>query len=500
MRELRPSELWDAQPLFGYQAKTIHFGSRGISGLVAPSEIHDVEGNYTGTGIKVFASSAGRLIMEIDPGLGKSRIAIGLYLKLCPSDPVLVVCSKKALNTWRREFPKWTTAEQSDVIIIEGTPAQRKKLWAKPSQIKVITYQSGMRDGPQVEAFNPRMIIPDECKLLVNRKTQAFKFWSKVMHAVDYVCPMDGTLVRKGPQDLWTFFNIIKPKTYRSFWKFANAFCLIVDGGFGKEFCGAKNTKELGKLLKHTVVRLKDNDPETQGQRPPLTRDFKLIDMTPEQQRLYDALRDDMLAVTEGGEFVAAPSQLSLQVRHRQLLICPKILDESMGNGAAIDQLLLEMEDDPHIVVFTPYTKAIPFLSAAIQGAGGPEPYVLRGGADSNHVGMVENEFNSPVGRERATICSIGFAESFELWSAKSGHFIGYEWAQRYNYQAEKRLHRLITPHPINIWYYRYLNTVDDVILDVLNSNTRNVRITYQNYETAIRTGKLSNDDVGTTD
>ena len=167
--------------------------------------------------------------------------------------------------------------------------------------------------------------------------------------------------------------------------------------------------------------------------------------------------------------------------------MCPQILDPAIGHGAAIDQLLLEMEDDPHVVVFTPFTKAIPFLSAAIEGHIGQTPYILKGGADSSHVGMVEDEFNDSRGAKRACICSIGFAESFELWSAKSGHFIGYEWAQRYNYQAEKRLHRLITPHPINIWYYRHLNTVDDIILDVLNSNVHNVNISYQDYVTAIR-------------
>lgn len=471
-------------PMFGYQARTVEYITLGRKG----SE----RGLGLGRTIQVVAYQAGRAILEIDPGLGKSRISIESYLKLCPGEPVLVACSKKALNTWRREFPKWTTATSEDIVIVEGTPAKRKKLWAKKSQIKVVTYQSGMRDKKEVEAFGARMIIADECKLLVNRKTQACKFWSKIMHNTDYVIPMDGTLTRRGPQDLWALLNIINRKLYSSYWRFVKTFCIVVEGPFGQEIVGAQNTKALATQLSKCYVKLKDSDPDVDSDRPPLTRDFKLVEMNKQQERIYNDLTEDLLAVTDGGEVVATPSQLALQIRQRQLLICPKIIDPKMGHGAAIDQLLLEMEDDPHVVIFTPFAKALPFISSAVMGAGHPEPYVLKGGTNSEGVGRVENEFNSAVGRDRATICTIGFAESFELWSAKSGHFIGYEWAQRYNYQAEKRLHRLITPHPINIWYYRYMGTVDDVILNKLNQNQANVNLTFREYMSAIREARIN--------
>lgn len=466
-------------PMMSLQARTVEFVTHAKSGKL--------EDKMSGQTIKVVATSAGRAILEIDPGLGKSRIAIECYLKLCPSARVLVKCSKKALNTWRREFPKWTTSEASDVTIIEGTPAQRRKQWATPSQVKVVTYQSGANDLKYAEAFDPTMTIDDECKIMRNRKTQMFKKWQKFNKTVKYYIPMDGTLVTKGPQDLWTFLHMCKPKLYSSYWKFVQTFCIVVDGPFGKEVVGAQNIKNLAAALSKLMVRIKDTDPGIKEQRPPLTRDFKLVEMTQEQSKLYRELAEDLIAVTPSGEVLATPSMLSLQVRHRQILICPKILDPQMGYGGAIDHLLDNLEDDPHAVIFTPFKKAFPFLRQAIIDRGHPPPYMLSGGAASEEVGRVEKEFNSSAGSQRACLCTVAFAESFELWSAKQGHFIGYEWRQDLNYQAEKRLHRLITPHPINIWYYRYRNTVDDLILDRLNTKQGNVRLTYQDYVTAVR-------------
>ena len=478
MNVLKSSQFGIDNPMMDLQARTVEFVTHGKSGKL--------EDRMSGDTIKVVASSAGKAILEIDPGLGKSRIAIECYMALCPTSKVLIVCSKKALNTWRREFPKWTTCSEDEVTIIEGSPAVRRRLWTKPSRVKVITYQSGANDMAYVEKFDPTMIVDDECKIKRGRKVN-FKKWLKACRDVKYYIPMDGTLVVNGPQDLWPFLHTLNPKLFSSYWKYVNTFCNVVDGAFGREIAGPKNTKALANVLAPRFVRIKDTDPGIADQRPKLTRDFKLIDMTGEQSQLYRDLAEDMLAITPGGELVVSPSMLAMQVRHRQILICPKILDETMGYGSAIDHLLDNMEDDPHVVVFTPFAKALPHLRAAMVERGYQEPYVLKGGVDSVTVGKVVNGFNGPEGKQRATLCTIAFAESFELWTAKSCHFIGYDWRADLNYQAEKRLHRLITPHPVQSWYYRYRGTVDDRVLERLNERQGNVKVTYQDYITAIR-------------
>ena len=470
-----PNQRSIDEPLWPYQEKSVQYITGGISGR--PDE---------SVKVAIYASKVGRAILYIDAGLGKSRIAMEACMRLCPEHKILVVCSKKALNTWRREWPKWTTLPLSQLVIIEGSPAKRKKLWASPAQVFVITYQSGMRDYEHFRRHHFRMCIADECKLMRSRKTKAFKFWAPKFHNIPYMLPMDGTLATRGPQDLWTFLNILKPKLFSSFWKYAKAFIIIHDGPFGKEFLGPQNTKALGSMLATNMIRIKDDDPEVIEQRPPLTRDTIPVDMTEEQKGLYETLVEELMVVTEGGELIIAPSALALTIRLRQLLICPMMLDPALANGASMDHLLLELADDPHVVVYTPFAKALPFIQEAIW-ENHPPPYILKGGTPSDVVGHIEEEFDKDKNKDRAVICTITFAESFELPSAKQCFFLGYDWSQLTNYQAEKRLHRLTTPHPVNAHYYKYAGTIDDDILEVLNFKEWNVKTTFQDYISAIR-------------
>lgn len=459
-----------------YQNTTVLWASAGSSGEVG------VSGEGDDQKITVVASSPGRVIIDVDPGLGKSRMAIEIALRLFPNKKILIVCSKKALNTWRREFPKWTTCKLSEMVIIEGTPTKRKELWRQEKRVYVVTFGCGRLDYEHWKHHGFEHFIMDEVKLFRNRQTKAFKFWQPVVHKTKHAILMDGTIVSRGPQDCWTFLNMIKPKVFKSYWKYVNTFCNVIDGPFGKHISGPKNTGGLGQLMSHTWKRIRDKDPGIAEQRPPLTRDLIPINMNSQQERIYRELTDDMMSMMPSGKIVVSQSQLTMSIRHRQLLICPKILDPSLGYGTAIEDVLLQMVDDPHIVIFTPFSKALPFISQAIQEKGFPAPYILKGGTKADEVKYVEDNFNGSKGKDRATLCTVGFAESFELWSAKQGFFIGYEWTQLMNYQAEKRLHRLITPHPINIWYYCYQNSVDQAILNVLNHKQRNVNITFQDY------------------
>jgi len=437
--------------------------------------------------ITVLSYPKGRVILDVDPGLGKSLMAILTYTRLAPDRKVLVLCSKKALNTWRREWSKWTNIDKSKVILVEGDPYKRKTLWNTPGHVYVITYQSGLKDMAYILKHKFTFLIADECKIWRNRQRASFKGWQSFVKSTEYAVLTEGTLISRGPQDLWTFLHMMRPKLFSSYWKFVHTFCIVIDGFFGKEIVGAQNTEGLAKVLQTTLIRIRADDPEVRKHRPPLIRDIVPIDMTPEQAKIYNELTDKLITITDSGEIIYARSTLGLIVKQRQLLICPKILDPKLGYGAAIEHLLLELEDDPHHVIFTPFAKAIPFIREAILSAGFKEPYILKGGAKADEIRYVEEGFNSPEGEERSCICTTGFAESFELYTARQARFIGYDWTQVTNYQAEKRLQRLITPHPVTSWYYQYEGTVDEYILSVLNSKQTNVKMTFQNYIPAIR-------------
>ncbi len=434
------------------------------------------------------AAKKGRGIIYADMGLGKSLIAIRIYQALLGNDPLLIVATKRAFNTWRRELTKWDAATRDEITFVMGQPSKRSVMWKNPNRIMIVTYETASNDFEYIRHYIARskiqMVIFDEAQKARNKKTKAFLFCNKLSQRIKYVLFLSGTLITRGPQDLWTFLHMCDRKRFASYWRFVNAFCNIIDGPFGREIVGAKNTKGLGNELARCLIRIREKDPEVVKARPPLTRDILPITVTDEQRRLQENLIAEMYIVRKDGSIMASATAGVNIMRMRRLMVCPKMLDPTLGYGANIEYILDVMTEDPHIVIFTPFRAAVDFMSQAITETFGKdyEPFKLLGGTSPDEIGEVEEAFGDPLFVHRTCICTVAFAESFELPSARQCYFNGFEWSQILNYQAEKRLHRLTTPHPVNSYYLVGEGTIEQSVLHVLNRKQHNTNLTMQDY------------------
>ena len=469
----------EVPPKWNFQERAVSFMAGKSTGILRLKVQDSV--------VESMVAYPGRAILYADPGLGKTRISIETYVALCNGEKVIVTCTKRnALNTWRREFLKWTDIDPEDIIIVRGTSAQRRKQWAKPAQVYITVAKgaSTSSDSEMIDAHQFSLWIYDECQGMRSRKTQMFEHYAKYARRVPYVIFQSGTLISRGPENLWTYLHCLNHKTFSSYWKWVNTFCTVIDGPWGKEIIGPRNLEALHKVLASRMVRISADDPEVSKARPPLLRTAVEIDMTDEQASIMEQLVNELWLMTPGGELIATPSRMAMIMKLRQALVCPKILDPSYGYGSAIEDVLEQLDDDPHIVIFTPFKKAFPFIIEAMVNAGFPEPFQLMGGIDPDELRDVEEGFATDPAR--ALICTIPFAESFELPSARQAFFVGYEWDQLLNEQAEMRLLRLITPHPVTSNYYVYRGSVDDDIRDVLNRKARLVKQTMKGFMNAL--------------
>ena len=78
-------------------------------------------------------------VLTDDMGTGKSVQAIEL-LEQDNMYPALIVCPKSAKGGWRREFAKW--APHRDVVAVNGTAPQRKKILSVPHDVYIMTWES----------------------------------------------------------------------------------------------------------------------------------------------------------------------------------------------------------------------------------------------------------------------------------------------------------------------------------------------------------------------
>jgi hypothetical protein len=275
----------------------------------------------------------------------------------------------------------------------------------------------------------------------------------------------------KGPQSQWTVLNILDRKLFSSYWKYVYAYCFVDDTPFGKKIVAPKNVEGwrrcVGPYVFHRKKDLKHY--------PPKTRQALPVEMEPWQQKIHDDLKKNLLAELPNDALLVAPNVLSATTKIRQLMICPKFIDASLGYGAGLGGILEDVQESEltHFVVSTPFIGPIPLLRQFFEENKIPA-YSIQGGMEFEEVARVRDTWTKTGG---VVIQSILFAESYELPAASNMYMLGYLHDPEQNSQAEDRIHRDIhvTPHPVNIYYVKHKDSYDEEIVEAMALHADNV-------------------------
>lgn len=468
-----------------------------------------------------------RAMLLYDRGLGKTVVSI----KRCIDEGVgthIVVGPKNSMRTWRDHTTEWFAVHRPNTTleleIVLGDPHSRGQVWNRllrpeaPGHHRLFatTYHTLYRDLPQLISdkhlrFIDHVSLDEAHRIGSHRERQKTKDKSlgpgkgplsmaeTIARLLLKQLPTDstftyntGTPISRGPHEFWRFLNTINPKMFSSYWRHTRMFCEVVDGVWGPEIIGPRNLDNWHILLKMFArVRLK-SDPKIAAQMPAKVRKPLFVELDDKQYDIYRRLEVDKLVwIDETGNVIVAATSMEAVMRFRQLLVCPAILDESLGLGAAFNDFLDTWSNadstDRHTVVFTPFKRAFSHFKQAIES---------RGGSVSELSGAISvKEQDEQIARWRATrgvmLCTIPYAESFDLDPRKPGdattaYFIGYEWNPNQNAQAEDRLHRLVTQYPVTMHYYRYEGTVDDGLCYAVNWKQQNINLTLDGARTLI--------------
>lgn len=427
----------------------------------------------------------GKCALDSVGGTGKSLLALyGTFFRRPKT--VIIVCSGSAMYTWQKEILKWFKPWANSISVIEGsTPAKRRKCWEKDALFYICTYGSLRVDKSLALQKNADVLIADEYHRggLKNPKSAATKVFKELEPYAKAIFPTSGSGIRKGPQDLWGLLNILNRKKFTSYWHFIGRYCVILETHFGKEIAGPRNMEEMLNLIRPNYIRVPRSISD--AQKPKLLRKVISLPLTPLQKKHYQELNEEMVTLykTSEGDFdmIASSTVIGVKIKLRKLLICPQMLgipDLGSGLDAVLDQIA--NRDDPHTVIFTPFLDAIPIFKEYLQQRlPTTKIMVLKGGDDWRVIKEVTDEFRA--NSNSLVICSLMFAQSFELETASFCHFLGYDWDQGSNEQCEWRLQRMTADitRSITAYYYAYRGTVDDDILSTLNTNTLNVQRTF---------------------
>jgi hypothetical protein len=408
-----------------------------------------------------FLASKGRAIIADEYGLGKTIQALMAQRKL-KAVRVLILCGKNAQWAWISQARKWGFGEPK---LVRGQAHSRAKAWKDPNPIKATTpaaLNQDIKAGLVPQDWD--LIIIDEAHKFCKKKTRNHKNAAWLRSRYLFILSGNRRPLLK-PERFWGWLNLLYPSKFKSYWAFIHTHCIIVNNGYGNSIEGVKDPEAWRALLRQYVIRRRVVD--VRPEMPPLRRHFPDIEMNDVQARMYKQMRDKAILVTSSA-MVVAPNKMAEIVRCRQILCCPRIIDPNCGDdGAGLDYIIDAMnEGDPHVVIFTPFTSAFPYIASRLEHEGYSDYITLQGGIDPEELGRRTAYFTA---KRCPAIVSIQFAESFDLNTASRAFMLGYEWDADANLQAEKRLHRGIIASAVDINYFVHKGTYDHAVLAVLD-------------------------------
>lgn len=442
--------------------------------------------------------------MLYEPRLGKTVLASAVCGK-AESPVILVICPKNALFVWADHIVDWIKKFRPNIQIhtaivkAKGTYKaieRRRQLWALTNaQVNVFittfaTFKNDWEYLKQQKRSFHTVLFDEFQKYLQSRGKQKddkskrggvlFNIFKEVCASAQRFHFLSGTSVTKGPQNLWVALHLCNPQLFSSYWKFVHMFCEVIEGRFGKEIVGLRNLHNFHLLLR-TYARIRRRE-ECAPWIPKVQRQLVKIEMSADQQKMYNDLeRDDYISL-ENGNVVITSSSMEQVIRFRQMLVCPKILDPSLDYGAGIEYIIDELaeaetDEDKHVVIFTPFKPALQYIDEALRAAGHKNIEHLYGGIDPEDLRLRISKFRSTKG---IIICTTKYAQAFSLDSSTLCYHLGCEWTPNDNKQAEDRLVPQQGDFHIIAKYITHYNSIDSNVVSYLNNYQGVINATLQ--------------------
>jgi hypothetical protein len=258
---------------------------------------------------------------------------------------ILVIIPNNAKQAWIRALNKNT---RLDAAIVEGTFAQREAIIKARHDVTIVNFEtiraSWNKVGRRRETWVPVpkhpslfdheyfAVVCDEYHRVKNPEAQ---------QSIGYLhlnskkfMPMSGTPILSKPEEAWVTLHKSWPHLFPSYENFVRIL-QVKDGG---EMLGYNPEVmiELKKFLMINSVRIRKD--QVMDQLPKELYIQKDVELTKEQRRIYNKIRDEMLLTLDNGDVRDIMSPLAMIIRLKQAAFSPELFDGSK-HSAKIDEL-----------------------------------------------------------------------------------------------------------------------------------------------------------------
>lgn len=255
-----------------------------------------------------FAVRAGKAIIADEMGLGKTLQAIAsaeVYLREGMAEQVLVVCPTSLKYQWKREIERFTGGDRVEssgegvedgltipkVVVVEGTPAKRAKLYKAPAPYKIVSYHTMCNDVRHLGKLDTDVLIMDEIQRLKNWDTLISRAARKI--ASRYAVLLSGTPMENKLEELYANMELVDQFCLGPYYQFRDQHILLHPETGG--IMGYKDLNAIGEAVSNRLLRRTKKG--VRLQLPKRSDQFVLVPMTQRQDDLHSEFKWDLLVI-----------------------------------------------------------------------------------------------------------------------------------------------------------------------------------------------------------
>jgi SNF2 family DNA or RNA helicase len=436
------------------------------------------------------------LFMEM--GTGKSKVAVDNIAILYEAGKItaaLIVAPKGVYDNWvRGEIP----AHLPDRIVrhvMRWSPVKTQKyenelkdfIVDKDQKLKIFVMNveafSSERGFEAAQAFlyqNPdNMIVVDESTTIKNRKAQRTANLIKLRDLAKYRRILTGSPITKSPMDLFSQCELLKEKClgFNSYFAYQSRYANVQKRTMGhrsfQQIVGYRRLDELSEKLDKISNRTLKEDCLDLPEKVYIKR---FVDLTPEQERVYNQMKKLALAKLETGELATTASVLT-QIMRLQQICCGHFQPDdedikNLKNNRMSELMDLIEEVNGKAIIWATYTHDIQNIAATIRERFGEDSVACYyGGTQQDDRQDIVNRFQDKrdplrffVGQPKTGGYGI------TLTAANTVIYYSNSYDLEIRLQSEDRAHRIGQTNKVTYIDLVSPNTIDEKILTALRS------------------------------
>lgn len=406
-------------------------------------------------------SPYGALLCEM--GTGKTKIVLDIVQNSKDNIDVVVVAPNGLHHNWFVNEIPTHFAKEADVFCWKGPikTQKRKKEFARfvnnPQKTRIFLINvealrttAGYTTCDQFldSSTSECHMIVDESTCIKNPKALQTKRVLKLSEKTNRRWILNGTPITQSPLDLFSQCRFLSKDAipYNTYTAFKHAFAIETVMTMGsrafRKVIGYQNLEQLTKILEPFSLRIEKKDCLDL---PDKTFVKQAVELHPKQERVYNSMKNDCLALLEGGELVTSTLALTKIVKLHQILT--GFVTDDEGTEHPIDNnriaaLMQIAETTKPLVVFCAYKFNVVQIKKELEKQFPDSKVVSYTGDDSNSV-RNEGVRQFQNGEADFFLATSAAAKGLTLHRASTMVYYSNNYSLETRLQSQDRIHRI---------------------------------------------------------